>query len=317
MRCLIIGGAGFIGSNVSNMLAESGRAVTVLGRASAPLYQLSQKVSYISGDYKDVILLRRLLKETDELIDLAYATVPKSSFDDPVSDVLSNLPAGVGLIQEASTANLKKAVFVSSGGTVYGIAQNLPIREEHPTNPISPYGITKLALEKYILMFVALTGLPAVVVRPGNAYGEYQLAFTGQGFIATAIKSILLRQPVNIFGPNGTIRDYVHVKDIARGIIAALEFGIPGEVYNIGSGIGLNNIQVVKVIEPFARSHGYPVEIKVLPERGFDVSANILDSTKLRGISAWHPEMDFDKGIRRTWQVSLNETDNSQNQKAN
>jgi len=249
--------------------------------------------------------MRELLKSTDELIDLAYATVPKTSFDDPVNDVLSNLPAGVGLAQEASNANLKKIIFVSSGGTVYGVPQALPIREDHPTNPISPYGITKLTLEKYILMFNAFRGLPAVIVRPSNAYGEHQQAFTGQGFIATAIKSILSRQVVNIFGANGTIRDYIHVQDVARGIIAALNFGDPGNVYNIGSGIGLNNMDVLKTIEPFAEAQGYPIQINTLPERGFDVSANILDSTKLRKISTWHPEMDFTEGIRRTWMFSV------------
>jgi len=302
-KCLIIGGGGFIGSNVSNLLAEMGRDVIALGRSSAFPQWLSKKVKYISGNYENRLLLRDLLKDTDELIDLAYATVPKTSFDDLVYDVLSNLPPGVGLIQEACLANLKKVVFVSSGGTVYGCAQIIPIREDHPTNPISPYGITKLTLEKYILMFNSLRGLPAVIVRPGNAYGEHQPAFRGQGFISTAIKSILLRQPVNIFGQNGAVRDYLHVEDIARGVIAALNFGQPGEVYNIGSGIGLNNMNVLKAIEPFAEAKGYSIQINILPERGFDVPANILDSTKLKDISAWYPEIDFNDGVGRTWKV--------------
>ncbi len=204
-------------------------------------------------------------------------------------------------------ASLKKMVFVSSGGTVYGIAQSLPIREDHPTNPISPYGITKLTLEKYILMFNAMRGLPAVIARPSNAYGEEQQAFTGQGFIATAIKSILLRQTVDIFGPNGTVRDYLHVEDVARGIIAALDFGEPGGVYNIGSGIGLNNIEVLETIKPLADAYGYPVRINPLPERGFDVPTNVLDSAKLRNISGWFPETNFNDGIQRTWMGFLEE----------
>jgi UDP-glucose 4-epimerase len=305
VRCLVVGGAGFIGSQVSNILAETGRVVIALGRSSSPLHQLSNKVKYVSGDYKDRLLLRELLKDTDELIDLAYATVPKTSFDDPVNDILSNLPAGVGLIQEATQAKLRKVVFVSSGGTVYGIAQSLPIFEDHPTNPISPYGITKLTLEKYVLMFASLTGLPASIVRPGNAYGEHQLAFSGQGFVATAIKSILLRQPVNIFGSHGTIRDYLHVEDLAQGIVAALQFGLVGDVYNIGSGIGLNNMDVLEVIEPFARSKGYSFPINILPERGFDVPANVLNSEKLTNLSSWQPKIKFTDGILRTWMGSI------------
>lgn len=314
MRCLVVGGAGFIGTSVSNMLAETGRTVVALGRVSACSRRLSAKVKYISGDYGNRPLLSELLKETDELIDLAYATKPKTSFDDPVNDILSNLPAGVGLIQEASMANLKKIVFVSSGGTVYGVAQSLPIREDHPTNPISPYGITKLTLEKYILMFNAIRGLPAVIVRPSNAYGEHQQAFSSQGFVASAIKSILLRRNINIFGPDGTVRDYLYVEDVARGIIAALNFGEPGNVYNIGSGIGLKNMDVLKTIEPFAELYGYPIQISILPERGFDVPSNILDCTKLRNISTWRPEIDFNEGIRRVWMSSISNTSGGTNE---
>jgi UDP-glucose 4-epimerase len=305
MGCLIIGGAGFIGSSISNMLAEAGRDVTVLGRAPLLVNDLSKKVKYVSGNYKDRSLLRELLRDADEVIDLAYATVPKTSFDNPIYDIISNLPLGVALIEEASLASLKKFVFVSSGGTVYGVAQTLPIREDHPTNPISPYGITKLTLEKYISMFVVLKGLPAVIVRPGNAYGEHQLAFTGQGFVATAIRSIRSRQDVKIFGANGTIRDYIHVEDIARGIIAVLEFGEAGGVYNIGTGIGLNNFDVLNTIKPFAESHGYPIHVDIFPARGFDVPINILDCTKLKTASSWTPIIDFREGIKSTWNASL------------
>lgn len=310
MSCLVVGGAGFIGSKVSNMLSASGRTVIALGRAPRPLHPLSQKVKYVAGDYKDRSLLRGLFEEADELIDLAYATVPKTSFEDPVNDILSNLPAGVGLIQEASLARLKKMIFVSSGGTVYGVAQTLPIRESHPTNPISPYGITKLTLEKYVLMFVTLTGLPAVIVRPGNAYGEQQRIFTGQGFVAAAIQAILRREPVNIFGSHGTLRDYLYVEDLARGIVAALQFGLPGDVYNIGSGIGLNNLQVLETIERFARPYGYSIGVNLLPERGFDVPANVLDSEKLTSISGWKPQVSFEKGFQQTWMSFLEKSTN-------
>jgi UDP-glucose 4-epimerase len=158
-------------------------------------------------------------------------------------------------------------------------------------------------LEKYILMFVALQGLPATIVRPSNAYGEYQQPFTGQGFIATAIKSILARQAVDIFGPGGTVRDYLHVEDIARGIIAALDFGKPSEVYNIGCGIGRNNLDVLETIRNFAEPSGYAVGMNIFPEREFDVPVNILDSSKLRSISAWRPEIDFQEGVLRTWMM--------------
>jgi UDP-glucose 4-epimerase len=194
MRCCIIGGSGFIGSYLTKLLVESGREVVVLDRNPIPNRALPPKAKYLAGDYSEPALLHELLANTDEVIDLAYSTVPKTSFENPVYDILSNLPQSVGLLQEAVKARLRKLVLVSSGGTVYGVAHSLPIREDHPTNPISPYGITKLTMEKYAGMFAFSAGLPVTVVRPGNAYGEGQVAFMGQGFIATTLESIIARK---------------------------------------------------------------------------------------------------------------------------
>ena len=190
-------------------------------------------------------------------------------------------------------------------GTVYGIAGSLPISEEHPTHPISPYGITKLAIEKYAGMFHALYNLPVTIVRPGNAFGEGQFAFTGQGFIATAVQSILTGKKIEVFGKHGTVRDYLHVEDVARGIIAALEYGEPGQAYNIGSGIGKDNLAVLEVFRPLAGKEGYPIEISFLPPRKFDVPANVLDSRKLISISGWQPRISFEEGVERIWSQSL------------
>jgi UDP-glucose 4-epimerase len=305
MNSLVIGGAGFIGSQVTRCLADTGREVVVLDRSPVPPHTLPKDVKYICGDYGDRSLLKEILASTDEVIDLAYSTVPKTSFENPVHDILSNLPAGVGLLEEAVGTTVRKMVVVSSGGTVYGIAGSLPISEEHPTHPISPYGITKLAIEKYARMFHLLYDLPVTIVRPGNAYGEGQFAFTGQGFIATAVQSILTGKKIEVFGEHGTIRDYLHVEDVARGIIAALEYGEPGQVYNIGFGIGKDNLAVLDVLKPLARKEGYPIEISFLPPRKFDVPANVLDSCKLRSISGWQPRISFDEGLERTWSQSL------------
>src|SRR5208283_5085757 len=132
-------------------------------------------------DYGDRSFLADLLKDVDEVVNLAYSTVPKTSFEDPVQDILSNLPSAVNLFLATSQSSVQRLVLVSSGGTVYGKAASLPIVETHPTNPISPYGITKLAIEKYAVMYHNHTGLPVVVLRPGNAFGEGQRPFTGQG----------------------------------------------------------------------------------------------------------------------------------------
>jgi UDP-glucose 4-epimerase len=310
MKSLIIGGAGFIGSCVAWMLSETGRDVCVLDRLPHPKRKLPPKATYISGDLKDREFLRTVLTDVSEVVDLAYSTVPKTSFDDPVHDILSNLPPGVILLQEAAQINLEKLVFVSSGGAVYGKAERLPIDELHPTNPISPYGITKLTMEKYVGMFKLFTDLPAAIARPGNAYGEEQAAFTGQGFIATAIHSIFQAKKVDVFGRHGTIRDYLHVSDIARGIIAIIEHGQAGQIYNIGSSIGRNNIDVLDSIRPLASTRGLDIQINFLPERAFDVPANILSSQKLYSISGWQPQITFEEGIQRVWDSLLSNQTN-------
>ena len=300
-KSCVIGGAGFIGAHVTRLLADSGRKVTVLGRRTKPPECLPAGVAYVSGNYGDREVLKSVLSGMAEVIDLAYSTVPQASFVDPVFDIVSNIPPSVVLFEEAVAANVRRLVFVSSGGTVYGPVDRLPISEEQSANPISPYGITKLAIEKYAGMFQRIHNLPVVVVRPGNAYGEEQRPFAGQGFIATAVHSIIRGEEVGIYGDTGTIRDYVHVSDIASAIVAALEKGEEGNIYNIGTGVGLSNINVLQAIELLASADGYAMHMKMLPARKFDVPANVLDSGRLRTASGWQPKVEFNVGIERVW----------------
>jgi UDP-glucose 4-epimerase len=301
MRCCLIGGSGFIGSHLAALLAAKGRRLTVVGRSAVPLRKLPPGAQYASGDYADLQFLRKVLAQADEVIDLAYATVPQTSFADPVFDIQANLPPSVSLLRCAGEARLRRIVLISSGGTVYGVAKTLPITEEHPTNPISPYGITKLTIEKYGLMFHRLAELPVIIVRPGNAYGPGQISETGQGFVATSIARVRDRREVTIYGQEGTIRDYVHVTDIARGIVSALEHGQPGCCYNIGTGVGKSNLDVLRTIEPLASTYRRRIELRIEERRGFDVPVNILDSARLREISGWTPQVPFEAGIGETW----------------
>jgi len=301
----VIGGAGFIGTHLTQLLVDSGREVVVVGRRETPPGQLPSGARYVSCDYGERVRLRSILAGTTEIIDLAYSTVPQTSFADPVFDILSNLPPSVGMLQEAVSAGVERVVLGSSGGTVYGVADGLPIREDHPTNPISPYGITKLAIEKYGWMFYHVYGLNVVAVRPGNAYGEGQRAGSGQGFIAAAMQAIAQGRPVTIYGERGTVRDYLHVSDVAQGILAALLHGEAGNAYNIGSGIGRNNLDVLGVIAPLAERAGLAVRTEVRPLRNYDVPANILDSGSLTLLSNWQPRVDFESGVAATWDAAL------------
>ena len=277
------------------------RQITVIDKNPLPSKARPRGIRYLIGDYGVEDYLVKSLKDVDEVIHLAYSTVPKTSFEKPVQDVVDNLPAIVGLLEVASSLEIEKLVLVSSGGAIYGRARKVPIREDHPTNPISPYGITKLTGEKYANMFYKLKGLPVVCLRPSNAYGEGQKPFLEQGFVATAIASIINQREVNIFGDRGTIRDYIHVNDIANGIIAVLECGKAGSCYNIGSGVGRSNEDILNSIHPFAESAGLETHTRILPSRPFDVSINILDSSKLMNETDWREKISFDEGIKKTW----------------
>lgn len=310
MKCCVIGGAGFIGTHFVNTLLETGRDVLVVGRRPRGLTSLPGKVEYRQGDIRSREFVKNILKDVDEVVDLAHSSVPKTSYENPVLDVMDNLPGSVSLFEAACDFPLRKMLFVSSGGTVYGEPRSLPIDEDHPTNPVSPYGITKLALEKYAQMYHRIRGLPVVCARPSNPYGEGQQPFIGQGFVATAIASILAGKEIKIFGTAGTIRDYIYISDVAKALVSVLDVGLPGECYNIGSGKGRTNIEVIEQISVFARkSNKNPIVTNEAP-RLFDVSANVLSTGKLFAISGWRPEIEFDAGIERIWDYFHNPAKN-------
>lgn len=298
---LVIGGAGYVGMHLVPQLMATGRQVTVLGRNLTSRNKLPTDATYVAGDFNQHNLISTLLDSHQEVINLAYATVPNTSFENPLADLLQNLPPTVQLFSEMADRGTK-LVLVSSGGTVYGEAEKLPVCEMHPTKPISPYGVTKLTLESYAYLYAATHGLKFVCVRPANAYGVGQQPFIGQGFISTAIASAMRGQPIRIFGQSGTIRDYLYVSDLAAGIVSALENGQLSETYNLGSGMGRSNMDVIKAIAPLMEELGQKVKVEHLPERTFDVKANVLDSTKLRTHTAWKPNVELSVGLRRTFE---------------
>ncbi len=299
INTLVIGGAGYIGVHLVPQLIATGRRVTILGKSPKSRHELPAAVTYVAGDFAQHDLVSRLLDTHQEVIHLAYATVPNTSFENPLADLLQNLPPTVQLFSQAADRGVM-LVLVSSGGTVYGEAIKLPIREDHPTKPISPYGVTKLTLENYAHLYAMTHGLKFVCVRPANAYGVGQRPFIGQGFISTAMASAMRDMPIKTFGQRGTIRDYIYVGDLAAGIVSALENGHLSETYNLGSGVGLSNMDVIEAMRSLMGEIGHEISVEHLPERAFDVQANVLDSIKLQEHTGWKPQVEFGDGLRRT-----------------
>ncbi len=184
MKALVIGGNGFIGTHLVTALKAEGIQVRVFDRYPSKFAEPDTKVEYIVGDLGNHGALNEIVNGMDWVFHLAYTTLPKTSNDDPLYDVRSNLIDTIQLLQECNNFGIKKFVFVSSGGTVYGVPQTVPIKESHPTDPICSYGITKLAIEKYLQLFYHLYSLEYVVLRLSNPYGPGQNPNAKQGAMA-------------------------------------------------------------------------------------------------------------------------------------
>lgn len=296
---LLIGGAGYIGTRVAAELVLRGRRVTVLGRKPIPDRALPLGVAYCQGDFADVALLAGLLDKHQEVIHLAYASTPNTIHSEPLADLLQNLSPAIGLFAAAAERSCK-LLLVSSGGTVYGEALESPISELHPTRPVSPYGVTKLTIENYARMYSITKGLSLICVRPANAYGVGQRPFSGQGFISTAMASVMCGAPIKIFGGGNTVRDYIYVDDLAAGIVDALEKGQAGEIYNLGSGQGHSNNGLVEIMSPLLDDLGFQVRVEYVGGRAFDVMENVLDVTKMNTETGWVAKVGLLDGLYRT-----------------
>lgn len=299
LTTLIVGGGGFIGSALVHNLIENDnkRKIRVLGRSRMPAIKLPENVEYVMGDASNPEDLCIALDGVDKVVDLAYSTVPKTSFDDPVFDVTSNLSSVVNLMQKCSGYKLEKFLLVSSGGTVYGHSSTLTISESHPTNPISPYGISKLLSEKYAVFFKQMYGLPIVIARPSNPYGINQLGRLNQGFIGAVISAINDNRSIDIYGDRGKIRDYIYISDLANGLRLCLDDGIVGETYNLGTGKGYDNIEIMDLIRMTLSASDYN-NVIIKPSRPFDVNRNILDSTKAEVELGWKCSFNIHQGIK-------------------
>jgi UDP-glucose 4-epimerase len=309
----LVGGAGFLGRGIGAYLLRKGYRVTVVDRYEQRP-ELPSEVTYFPFAPNRAFFWEDALRQSEVVFNLAYSTNPKTSFENPVRDILDNLPFSVDLFEACLKTGIRKVLLFSSGGAVYGNSREASIPENHPTNPVSPYGVTKLAIEKFAFLFFALRKLPVTVLRPGNVYGVGQAPFRGQGFIATAIGSILSGKEIEIFGKNGTIRDYLYISDLAHASERVMLFGKLGNCYNVGSGIGVSNRQILEYLQVLCRKKASPMRVVYRSPRGFDVKHNVLDITKIKRDCGWVPKVSLEAGLKKTCQW-LHENFSLRNQK--
>jgi len=297
MKITIFGGGGFIGSAITDRLLKDGHKLCIFDRPRVqPYRQFSdkEKVEWITGDLMSIHDVSQAIDGAACVLHLVSTTLPKTSNDDPVYDVQSNLIASLQLLQAMVTKQVRKIVFISSGGTVYGKPSYLPIDEKHPTEPMVSYGITKLAIEKYMLMFQHFHGINASILRVANPFGERQRVDTAQGAVTAFVNKAIQNQPIEIWGDGTVIRDYIYISDVAEAFARAIEYNGEQSVFNISSGIGISLNELISTLEQVL---GREVTRHYHPGRPFDVPANILNNSLARQELGWKPEVSLKEGI--------------------
>lgn len=296
---ILIGGHGFLGQNYAVRAESAGREVHRVGRRTLA------DPGMRDWDWGKVNRLGRAMAgRAPAIVDFAYATVPSTSFGDPVGDFTANLGAIIRHLDFAKTVGAGTYLFISSGGTVYGDTASLPLTEDSPTRPISPYGITKLAGEHYAMMYCRL-GLPVMIARPSNIYGPGQLARHGQGLIAAAFSAALAGRPLTLFGDGSQLRDYLYIDDFCAALDAILDQGEARATYNVGSGEGVRSDDLLTMIRGIVAGDGRKLDVVHADPRPFDVDRNVLDSGRIAAATGWRATTVLEDGLVQGWRWTL------------
>ncbi|MBI5101810.1 MAG: NAD-dependent epimerase/dehydratase family protein [Nitrospirae bacterium] len=306
MKCLVLGGGGFIGSHICDHLVAAGHEVRVfekVGLSKANVLHLHEKIEWMEGDFLNPDCLRGAVKDAEIIFHLISATIPRDSNDNPVYDITSNIIPTLHLLEAARSAGVRKIILSSSGGTVYGIPRKIPISEEHPTEPICSYGIHKLMIEKYLFLYHKLYGLDFAVMRISNPYGERQRQTGNQGVVPIFLSKVMHGETIEIWGDGSVVRDYLHISDVARAAVMMTEARLPKKILNIGSGIGMSLNALLAEIQKVT---GLAPNVRYTSCRPFDVPANILDIALARDTLGWGPRVDLTDGLRATMEYLRN-----------
>jgi UDP-glucose 4-epimerase len=293
MKVLVLGGNGFIGSHLVDQLLMAGHEVRVFGHSQESFREPLTQVEYHYGDFNDKDLLSSSLEGIDAVCHLIMSSTPSSSNIDCIADVNANLVNTLQLLELMREKSVHRILYLSSGGTVYGNPNSLPVREEHALNPISSYGIVKIAIEKYLYMYRELYGFQPIILRPSNPYGARQGNVGVQGLISTILTKLQASKVFEIWGDGSVVRDYLHVEDLARLSVMALESNICG-VFNAGSGKGYSINEVIELVNNIAKKS---VEVEYMSARSFDVQKVILDIEQAKTQFNWKPNISLYDGV--------------------
>ncbi len=304
-RILVTGGAGFIGSHVVDKFIELGHDVVVIDNlSSGKKANLNPKATFYDMDVQDEAVREIFSRHRFDVVDHHAAQIDvRKSVEDPVFDARTNVLGLLNILQNSVKHGVKKVIFISSGGVVYGDPEKLPPNEDYPFAPESPYGVTKTVGEYYLRYYAKTHNLKFTALRYSNVYGPRQNPEGEAGVVAIFSQLMLKGKECSIFGDGKQTRDYVSVLDVARANAACLDKG-DNESINIGTG---RETSVNQLFSLLSRITGYDKKPVYLPPRKGELARNFLDVGKAKNILGWVPGMTLEEGLKKTvdWISSL------------
>jgi len=294
MKIIIVGGSGFIGVNLARYLDSKGKKAIVIDRKASK--DLPSRVKFFEADLGSIKSAADLFNPEDIVVHLASTSVPTTSNKNIYADIQDNVLGTIGLMEIIAQKGIKKVVFSSSGGGVYGIPQYIPIDESHQTNPLSIYGVNKLAIEKYLAVFGREFEIKSVSLRVSNPYGPGQKPYTGQGVVSTFLATALQGNTLEVWGDGSAIRDFVYIDDVIEAFGKAIDYSGNNTVFNIGSSIGhsvndvIDNIVSILKIKRLVQNR---------EESSVEVKSNVLDCSLAATELFWTARTDLNHGIRQ------------------
>jgi UDP-glucose 4-epimerase len=301
---LILGGSGFIGSNLARFLVTCGHCPRIYTRSSSSLVNITDILDYVDvvyGDFMDDVIVEKALDNIDVVFHLISTTFPQNTLESSVYDINSNLIPTIRLVEMCLIKGVKKIVYASSGGTVYGEPTEIPIKENHHLMPNSIYGQSKLTIENYLNFYARSTSLEVNILRISNPFGPRQKILGVQGLISVAMGCCFYRRPIKIFNKGEAVRDYLYIDDVVRALKIGAEIS-GSSIVNISSGFGYSIMEVIQLVEEVTQC---TMEKIFVSARQGDVNVNILSNELARQKYGWVPQVDFKEGLSHTWDFIL------------
>ncbi len=302
-KCLVLGANGFLGSHLVDELVAIDHEVRAFDRFKSETrnFSPSSKIEMFSGDFLNRHDLAEALKGIDYVFHFISMTTPITAEDDPLIDIETNVKMSIELFEECVKATVKKIIFPSTGGAIYGNLSNGPLTEATLTQPVSPYAIGKLTIEHYLRYFNKKFDLHSVVYRISNPYGDRQALSSKQGVIPIFLQHIANNEPVTVLGDGSMVRDYIYVGDVAKLVVKTFEKA-QKPIYNLGSGHGVSVNELVETIKGILNK---PVKVEHKENLPTFIEKAVLDTSLFQGEFGVKPEIDLELGLKRTWEYIL------------